>query len=87
MGQPAAREADEIHQQGQSLSVVPRRDIHIDDPRRRITQHIALEGLALDSEPADGTGRPEKLAHRVLPPASADVIRENDGGISVGGFG
>ncbi len=55
VGQAAAGETDQIHQQGQSLSVMPCRDVHIDGARRRITQHIALEGLALDRYSADGT--------------------------------
>jgi hypothetical protein len=67
MGQAAAREADEIHKQGQSLSVMSGRDVHIDDAHRRITQHVTLEGLALDSDPADGTYRPEELAHVPYP--------------------
>src|SRR5437899_5141856 len=37
MGQAAAREADKIHQQGQSLSGMPSRDVNIDDADRRIT--------------------------------------------------
>jgi hypothetical protein len=44
--QAAAREADKVHKQGQSLSVMPSRDRHVDDAHRRITQHIRLEGLA-----------------------------------------
>ena len=32
-------------------------------PHRRITQHITLQGLALDRDPADGTDRPEEFAH------------------------
>src|SRR5271165_6555456 len=47
MGQAAAGEADKVHKQGQSLSVMPSRDVHIDDTHRRVAQHIAREGLAL----------------------------------------
>src|SRR6266850_5347504 len=42
---------------------MPGREVDIDDADGRITQHIALEGLALDGEPADGTYRPRELAH------------------------
>ena len=38
-------------------------DVNIDDARRRIPQHIALEGLALDGDTTNGTRRPGKLAH------------------------
>jgi hypothetical protein len=65
--QAAAREANKIHKQGQSLSVMFGRDVDIDDARRRITQHVALEGLALDRDAADGTHRPEKLPHKSYP--------------------
>jgi hypothetical protein len=41
VGQAAAREPDKIHKQGQSLSVVPSRDVDIDDAHRRITQHCS----------------------------------------------
>jgi hypothetical protein len=61
--QSAAREPDKIHEQGKSLSVVPGRDVNIDDTHRRIIQHVASEGLALDRESTDGTHRPEELAH------------------------
>src|SRR5229473_1760466 len=43
MGQAAAREPDEIDQEGQSLSVMPSRDVNVDDAHRRIAQHIILE--------------------------------------------
>jgi hypothetical protein len=49
------------------LSVVPGRDVDIDDAHRRISQHIILEDLALDGETADGTYRPEELAHVLYP--------------------
>jgi hypothetical protein len=42
---------------------MPSRDVDIDDASRWITQHIALEGLALDREASDRTRRPGKLAH------------------------
>jgi len=42
---------------------MPGREVDIDDADGRITQHIALEGVALDGEPADGTYRPRELAH------------------------
>jgi hypothetical protein len=45
------------------LSVVASWDVDIDDAHRRIPQHVALEGLALDRDPADGTDRPRELAH------------------------
>ena len=61
--QAASCETDKVDKQGQSLSVMPSRDVNIDDAHRRITQHIALEGLALDRDPADGTHRPEEPAH------------------------
>src|SRR5271165_1191405 len=76
MGQAAAGEADKVHKQGQSLSVMPSRDVHIDDTHRRVAQHIAREGLALDREAAEGAHRPEELAHASYP-ASADVIRRH----------
>ena len=50
VGQAATREADKIREQGQSLSFIRGRDVHIDDARRQIAQHIGLEGLALDSD-------------------------------------
>src|SRR5690349_14970040 len=46
--QPATRKADKIYQQGQSLSLVTSWDVNIDNAHRRIPQHIALEGFALD---------------------------------------
>ena len=61
--QAAAGEADKIHQQRQSLSIMSRREVHIHGARRRVTEHVVLEGLALDRDAADGTRRPEKLAH------------------------
>jgi hypothetical protein len=67
MKQAAAREADKIDEQGQSLSVMPSRDVHIDGAYRRVTQHVTLEGLALDSDPADGTHRPKEPAHASYP--------------------
>src|SRR6267378_753564 len=53
----APMEAELIHQQGQSSSVMPCGDIHIDRAHRWITQHIALEGLALDRDSTDRTDR------------------------------
>jgi hypothetical protein len=67
MGKAAAREADKIHKQGQSCSVVPGWDIHIDDAHRRITQSIVLEGLALDRDTADATHRSDELTHAPYP--------------------
>ena len=49
------------------MSVMPSRDVHIDDAHRRITQHITLEGLALDSDAANRTHRPEEFAHASYP--------------------
>src|SRR5215831_19430229 len=72
MGQAASGEADEVDEQRQSLCVTPGRDVDIDDAHRRITQHIILEGLALDGESVDRTHRPEKFAHALYPIASAD---------------
>ena len=46
---PLTRQADKIHQQGQSVFLVASWDVNIDDAHRRIPQHIALEGLALIS--------------------------------------
>ena len=75
MGQATARKANKIYQQRQSLSVMPSREVHIDDTHRGIAQHIALEGLALDGvtrlmEPID----PKNLRMRPTP-GFADVIR------------
>src|SRR5438477_6370233 len=42
---------------------MPSRNVHVDDAHRRITEHITLEHLALDGDPADRTHRPQKLAH------------------------
>src|SRR6267378_2810861 len=56
---------------------MPGRNIHIHDARQRITQHVTLEGLAFDGDPADGTDRPEECAHasypRLLLVLSADI--------------
>ena len=60
---PAGGEPDQVDQQRQSLSVMSRRDVDVDGARRRIAEHVVLEGLALDGDAADGTRRPEKLAH------------------------
>src|SRR6202011_910388 len=43
MKQAAAREADKIDEQGQSLSVMTSRGVHIDGAYRRVTQHVTLE--------------------------------------------
>jgi hypothetical protein len=63
------------------LSVVASWDVNIDDARRRIPQHIALEGLALDRDPADGTDRPRELAHASHPwlllISSGEIITED----------
>src|SRR5205823_10644409 len=40
-----------------------RRQIHVDNPHRWVTQHVAPKSLALDTNSADGTHRPEELAH------------------------
>jgi hypothetical protein len=45
-----------------------RRDVHIHGARGRITQHITLEGMALDGDSADRTHRAEEFAHPPLPP-------------------
>jgi hypothetical protein len=42
-------------------------DVDINDARRRITQHVPFEGLALDCESADRTRGPEELAHALYP--------------------
>ena len=42
---------------------MPSWDVNIDDAHRRIPQHIALEGFALDGDATNGTHRPEELAH------------------------
>jgi hypothetical protein len=70
---------------------MPRRDVHIDDAHRRVTQHIRLEGLALDGEPADGTHRPEELAHASYPwrllISSGEIITQDTlGQLDRGGF-
>ena|SRR5271170_3441328 len=62
-----AREPGKIHQQAQRLSVMPSRDVHIDDAHRRISQHINLEDLALDRDAANRAHRPEELAHALYP--------------------
>ena len=67
LGEAATGEADKIHQQGQSLSVVASWDLHIDDAHRWIPQHIALEGFALDGDATKGTNRPGELAHVPYP--------------------
>jgi hypothetical protein len=74
----AAGEADKIHKQEQSLSVMPSRDVDIDDARQRITQHIALECLAIAGEAAGGAHRPRRTYACVLPSLSADVIRRHN---------
>jgi hypothetical protein len=74
MGEAAAGETDKVHQQRQALSAMPGREVHIDDAHQRITQHVALEGLALDSDPADATYRPEEFTHAPLTPGSSDHI-------------
>ena len=66
--------AHKIDKQGQSLSVMPSRDIHIDQVHRWITQQISFEGLALDGDPADGTDRAEELA-RTSYPLAPDSLR------------
>jgi SAM-dependent methyltransferase len=48
--------------------------VNVGDVYRRITQHIRLEGSALDGEPADGADRTEELAHALYPLASADLV-------------
>jgi hypothetical protein len=67
VGEAATREANKIHEERQALSVMPGRDIDVDNSRRRITQHIALQGVALDGDPTDRTCRAEKLAHVAHP--------------------
>jgi hypothetical protein len=91
MGQAAAREADKVYKQGQSLSVMSSRDLHVDDAHRRIPQHIALEGLAPDRDPADGTDRPRELAHASHPwlllISSGEIITQDPlGQLDRGGF-
>jgi hypothetical protein len=63
MSQTARRKADEIDEQRQSPPVMPGRNIDIHGADRRIAQHVAVECLALDREPADRTDRPEKPSH------------------------
>ena len=63
MGQTAAREPDEVHKQRQPFSVMSGRKININDARRRISEHVGLEGVTLDADPTEGTDWPEKLAH------------------------
>jgi hypothetical protein len=46
---------------------MPGWDVNIDDAYGRIPEHIAVKGLALDRDPADGTYRPEELAHASYP--------------------
>src|SRR5580704_3473713 len=67
------------------------RNVHIDDAHRRITQHIALEGLALDRDSADGTDRPGELAHASYPwrllISSGEIITQDTlGQLDRGGF-
>src|SRR5579871_1415172 len=52
-------------------------DVHIHGARRRITQHIILEGLALDCDSADGTPRSEEPAHAATPLA-LPILQAND---------
>jgi hypothetical protein len=63
MRQAAAGEADKIQQQGQPLPVMSSRDVHVDDARRWIAQHIALEDVAFDGDSADCPDRPREPAH------------------------
>jgi hypothetical protein len=70
---------------------VPSWDVNIDDAHRRIPQHIALEGLALDRDPADGTDRPRELAHASYPwlllISSGEIITQDPlGQLDRGGF-
>ena len=51
---------------------MPCRDVHIDDAHRGITEHVALEGFALDDDATNGTHRPENW-RMLLPLASADL--------------
>jgi hypothetical protein len=76
MGQATTREADQIHKQGQFLSVMPSRDVHIHGAHRRIIKHIIFQRLTLDHDSADGTQRPEEPTHAPLPLASVDIISE-----------
>jgi hypothetical protein len=73
--QAAAREPDKIDQQGKSVSVVSRWDVDIDDARRRITEHVALEGLAFDGDTGHGARRPEELAHRLYSCAPNGLVK------------
>ena len=61
--QPAAGEADEIHQQRQTFSVVPGRQVYVDDAHRWIAEQVVFESAALDGDAADEAGRSEKPAH------------------------
>ena len=93
MRQAAAGEADQIHEQRQSLSVMPGRNVDVDGARRRIAEHVAFERLALDRNPDDRTRRPEKLSHaqfscfcairsadkRMLPPNGSFRLRRHGG--------
>src|SRR5580704_9438518 len=70
---------------------MPCRNVHIDDAHRRITQHIALEGLALDRDSADGTDRPGELAHasyswRLLISSGEIITQDTLGQLDRGGF-
>ena len=67
LGEAAAREADEVHEQGQSFSFVPSRDINV-GAHRRITQHLRLEGFAFDDDAADRTRWPERTCACALLP-------------------
>ena len=67
VGKAAAGEADKVHKQGQSVPVMPGRNVDIDHAHLRIAQHIALEGFALDGNATNGTRRPEELAHVSYP--------------------
>jgi hypothetical protein len=49
------------------VSVVPGRDVHIDDAHRWITKHITRRRSALDGESADGIHRPKELTHAPYP--------------------
>src|SRR5437763_4281090 len=46
---------------------MPGGHVHIDGSSRWIAEHITLEGLALDGDPADRTRRPEVSAHDSYP--------------------
>ncbi len=74
LSQPAAGKADQVHEQRQSSSVMPCRNVYIHITRRWVTKHIALERRALNGNAADGSRRPSELAHTCNPLASSGIL-------------